>query len=254
MAGIKYYTVTSKPTIPAKTQHGGVSAAIAVNDLVFDWVELQIPRGSSKLVSLTMIFRNNATGKPTDFAGDIYFSNSGGSGGDSGDGDGSGGVNFGVGHNTPNALPMKAGSLIGKTSFATSDWCESGVTFSAMTINPNIVLTSKAGSDKVYYCVTTQTNNHPDFESGVYVAESNFGAGEQTAITVDDSSGGSSNAATVFAPGDVIHADNNEALGTVSSINATTITLTAPNIDACNDNKRLYNINPITLIFGFECA
>jgi len=98
----------------------------------------------------------------------------------------------------------------------------------------------------------SQTADHPDFESGVYVAESNFGAGEQTAISVDDSSSGSPSAATVFAPGDIIHADNNEVLGTVSSLDATTITLTAPNTDACNDNKRLYNINPIEVVFGFE--
>ena len=44
-------------------------------------------------------------------------------------------------------------------------------------------------------------------------------------------------------------------MGTVKTVDsATQMTMTANLSNATVNNKDLYNVNPITLIFGFECA
>ena len=87
-----------------------------------------------------------------------------------------------------------------------------------------------------------------DFISTIRVNEDNFGAGEQTVITLD-----TLDATLAFAPGDLVHAVDDAVLGTVKTVDsATQITLTALNTDAIANNDVLYNVNPITLVLSCE--
>jgi|19_taG_2_1085344.scaffolds.fasta_scaffold32527_3 hypothetical protein len=54
-----------------------------------------------------------------------------------------------------------------------------------------------------------------------------------------------------FAPGDVLHDENDRAIGTVKTVNsATEMTMTTNLVNATVDNKDLYALSPIQLILG----
>ena len=101
---------------------------------------------------------------------------------------------------------------------------------------------------KIYVAGMCGVGQTPNLTSTLTVDEANFDAGAQTVITTADK-----DARIIFSAGDVIHAADDAVLGTVKSVDsATQITLTAANTDAIEDDDVLYNINPITLILGFE--
>ena len=85
-----------------------------------------------------------------------------------------------------------------------------------------------------------------DFRTTTAVNETGFAAGTQTVITLD-----TRDATLNYAPGDVLHAEDDAVLGTVKTVDsATQITLTKANVDAIADSDPLFNISPIQLILG----
>ena len=58
----KYFSVNVKPTIAASLQH----AAFASGDVLFDWTEFNIPKGSAALVSAVVMVRPKGDAGPTD--------------------------------------------------------------------------------------------------------------------------------------------------------------------------------------------
>ena len=64
---------------------------------------------------------------------------------------------------------------------------------------------------------------------------------------------GTTDADDVFAIGDVLHDENDRALGTVKSITSATEMIMTANLTSATVNaKDVYCINPIKLILSFE--
>jgi hypothetical protein len=117
-----------------------------------------------------------------------------------------------------------------------------------LVIAPDVSESSTQGFHKVYVgCVAA---GDFDFTSINAVNETSFDAGTQTVITMD---GTTMDVREHFAPGDVLVAQDDAVLGTVKTADsATQITLTAPNTDAIAEDDIIFDLNPITIVFGFE--
>ena len=241
----RYFSVEVKPTIPASNQH---SAAFSVGDVLFDWVEFEIPKGTSRLIGATMITRpkGNATPTGNKFGSFLIFSK----------------TNT-VSYGTPNAAPTKTPTndflglleLEDDTSFTIGAGTNVGMSgrSSNTASQANVLLTgsqtgSNVGYDKLY--IAAQANGQFDFRSINAVNETGFDAGAQTVITMD---GTSMDVREHFIEGDVLHAQDDAVLGTLSSADsATQITLTAANTAAIAEDDVIYNIHPIRIILHFE--
>mgnify|MGYP003315183577 CR=1 FL=1 len=104
------------------------------------------------------------------------------------------------------------------------------------------------GYDTIYVGIVASGNF--DFTSINAVNETGFSAGAQTVITMD---GSGMDVREHFAPGDILHAQDDAVLGTLASADsATQLTLTAANTDAIAEDDIIYNLHPITLVLGFE--
>ena len=245
----KYFSVTKKISVAASKQH---AAAFGAGDIVADWQAIQIPKGSSCLKSLTMLVRPKGDATPTDndFAANIVFSKT--------NTQSLGTVNASVDH-----VPFP--DIIGVIKIATGNYATNVFNSTAIATTGNqgddneagipLVLTGdpisgdNVGFDVVYVGIVT-LGSIPDFRSINAVNEANFAAGAQTVITMD---GSGMDVREHFAAGDVLHAQDDAALGTVASADsATQITLTAANTDAIAEDDIIYNLHPITLVLGLE--
>tara|TARA_R110000796_G_scaffold39067_1_gene97755 strand:+ start:107 stop:868 length:762 start_codon:yes stop_codon:yes gene_type:complete len=248
----KYITRTVRPTITANLAN---AAAMAANDVVFDWTAFTLPNGVNRLVGVTVIAPPTNGGASQDCPLDLLFAtNTRGNGGVT-----AGATPQSIGTINSAALPTASpyfNDLIGAVKIDATDFTDTeprsiGVTGVAQGgMNPVVFETYGTTPDNGLYTfyVAATTPGTPDFRSGVTVNEDNFGAGAQTTITVADVDPNK-----YFAPGDTLHAQDNAVLGTISTItNSTTIVLTAANTEAIADDDILYNINPIKLILTFE--
>ena len=64
-----FHTVTVKPTITASLQATGV---FTTGDVIFDWTEVQVPKGTSRINGITFLIRGS-NGVRQEFAMDLYF-------------------------------------------------------------------------------------------------------------------------------------------------------------------------------------
>ena len=88
----------------------------------------------------------------------------------------------------------------------------------------------------------------PDFGTGVLLnqAENQAAAATSTALTVDGT-----NAKNALAVGDVIRAQDDAEIGTITALAETTVTVDAV-ADALANNDELVNVNPLTFIIHCE--
>ena len=72
----KFYTVEVKPTIAASIQH---AEAFASGELLFDWTEFEVPKGTVKLINTTIMIRPKGDAGPTanSFPGQLIFIDAG---------------------------------------------------------------------------------------------------------------------------------------------------------------------------------
>jgi hypothetical protein len=226
-----YYTTTVKPQMTASKMALG---AYTAEDVLFGWTEITLPaRGTLKLTNIAIVLRG-ADGARQEIAMDLIFSTKN--------------TYTFVEHATSRVYPNN--DMIGNWYIDLKHYGDAVDYFSVgNTITTNEGLMIPGQSDgKIYVAGMCGVGQTPNFTSTLTVNESNFGAGTQTVITVADK-----DVRTVFAAGDVIHAADDAVLGTIKSVDSDTqITLTAANTDAIEDDDVLYNINPITLILGFE--
>ena len=104
---------------------------------------------------------------------------------------------------------------------------------------------TNAGYVTVYVGATLVSG--ANLSTGVTVNNgSNYAAGASTTIITADE-----DADKTIRPGHVIHAQDDAVLGTVASVTANLITLTAVNVGALTDDDELYIVNPIKFNFGF---
>ena len=241
-----YYTVKVKPTIVASIQN---AAAFASGEVLFDWTGFEIPKGSGKLVSATAVIKPKGDAAPTQnaFAFNLLFASNN---------DISLGTAGAAAVRRPN--PNVTGMIeFPATSFGPTSMRSTAIASSShstvgghapLVIAPDAGESATQGYNKVYIgCVASGAF---DFTSINAVNEASFDAGAQTVITMD---GTGMDVREHFAPGDVLHAQDDAVLGTVKTADsATQITLTAANTEAIAENDIIFDINPITLVLGFE--
>jgi hypothetical protein len=239
----------NSPVIIPTVKASGQAAEFADGDIVFDWVSFDIPRGPARLLGATISMRNNDVQIPH-AALDLVFAKDAGTNTTP--------VTMGTENDIFGVSNFNRTDIIGFLPGDTSDMNGGGGTAAAVvyqttaTPAPGLILESSpnsggtTGTDRFY--VGGLAAGALDLTSGVTVNEANFGESTQTVITVTGT-----DATTVFAAGDVLHAADNAILGTISSVdNATQVTLTAANTDAIENTDELYNINPIRIILHFE--
>ena len=240
----KYFNVTVKPTITASIQAGGT---IAGGDIAFDWTSFDIPKGASKLAGLTVLLRGT-NGARQEKGIDFYFAKTV---------DGVAPGSLGTLSATANGARYQ-NHLIGASTIQTSDF-KDGLDIMAVASTghgagtnqiPAVVLEGEpasgthVGVDKLY--LGGIAVGALDFRSTVQC--DGIQATSQAVLTVKTTS-----ALTNFAVGDVLHDEDDRAMGTVLTVDsATQMTMKANLANATVDNKDLYNINPITVIMSFE--
>jgi len=230
MAGRKFYSVTVKPTITASLMH---DTAFADGDVLFPFTEVPVDRGTSRLVSVTAVVRGT-NGARQEVALDLVFSKS------------SSENSLGTINATASMFPSN--NIIGGHKILATDYGDGLDTFAitnSSAAKPDLIVAADSG-ESIY--VGGIANGAFDFTSTVQC--DGVQATSQAVLTVKTTS-----AQINFAAGDVLHDENDRAMGTVKTVDsATQMTMTANLSNATVNNKDLYNINPITLIFGFECA
>ena len=274
MAG-KYFNVTVKPEIAASLQH---AAAFGTGDLVFDWTAFDVPRGANKLTGVTALIRKENGTSANEFGFFLLYAKSI---------NGSAPSSLG----TINATCDGVGyynNVIGKSVFLVGDYTGNQVdNMHVAGLNaraggsdmPNTILQGETesganvGYDRLYVACISEGAGW-DFGTAVALDAGVDVSGEDG--TIDDLDGTACNIS--FAPGDVLHAQDDIIVGEVASVTADAITFkfngekTASGTSysvptslanwriqngagAAGDlanNDELYNINPITLILSFE--
>tara|TARA_R100000773_G_C4185369_1_gene93383 strand:- start:99 stop:803 length:705 start_codon:yes stop_codon:yes gene_type:complete len=234
MAGRKFYSVTVRPSLTT-----GVLAqrAFAANDVLFNWTEIPVDRGSSRLVSITTIIRgtNGAAQATQDVK--LYFSKNS--------------SEYSLG--TVNSAESMAGyskDMLGYALVNGSNDLEGGdlVPFKMIHTEVDLIMTPEGG-DSIY--VAGVTGGAFDFGSNIKTNGAHD-AGSATTIPIGDS--GLNDARLALAVGDILQANDNAAIGTVKSVAASSVTLESANTDALGAGDELVCINPLVFIFGFEAA
>ena len=229
MAGRKFYSVTVKPTMTASK----LAAAYGDGDVLFPFTEVPVDRGASRLISITAVVRGT-NGVRQEFPMDLVFSKS------------SSENSLGTENATASMFPSN--NIIGGHKILATDYGDGLDTFAVTNSSfakPDLVVAADSG-ESIY--VGGIANGAFDFQSTVVC--DGIQATSQAVLTVKTTS-----AEINFAIGDVLHDEDDRAMGTVKTVDsATQMTMTANLSNATVNNKDLYNVNPITLIFGFECA
>ena len=239
MAFTRYFTKVVKPLLTIAKQDGG---AYADDDVLFPSTPFEIPKGTSRLIGATATVRgNNGAAQAIPF--DLLFSSQT--------------LVMGVESDTATLAPSN--DLLGVVSFAAADYGGNSLDFfsiaSASATPPSICLTSDDGNasnfgrqlgvDRIY--VSGLAGGTFNFASTTAVT-ADHAAGASTVLTLDGKS-----ALMTLAPGDIIRADDNAAIGTIKSVDsATQITLEKPNVAAIADGDEVYPRQPIKIILSFE--
>jgi len=275
----KYFNVTVKPTIPASRQAAN-SGVYGTGDVVFDWHAIDVPKGASKLTGITAIIRqkHGTVGNEQPFA--LLYAKS-------------------INNIAPSSLGTSNATadgtgyynnVIGKSTFIAKDYMsdilDNGVTIAALTQGgadsekPSIILEGEpnsgtnVGYDKIYVGMIAEGGF--DFSTAVAIGPSagvDISGNNGTFGVIDGTA-----ANLVFAPGDVLHAQDDIIVGEVASLDADNITFkfsgepTASETDytvpanlaafvtqngagAAGDlaeDDELFNVNPVKIILHFE--
>jgi|5B_taG_2_1085324.scaffolds.fasta_scaffold16894_5 hypothetical protein len=251
----KYFSVEVKPTIAASKQHAG---GFTAGNVMFDWVAVQVPRGTACLRSATLLVRPKGDASPTANQSDlnVVFAKSSdtslGTVGSSLDhrpnNDFLGVIQFPGG-----SYPSSAYQSTAVATMPAAD--DSGSGSAPIVLTPANNSDSHAGFDTIY--VGGVAGGSFDFRS---INVINDGDINSTAVTAVVMTGSGMDVREHFAVGDVLHAQDDILLGTVASIDAATtgpINLTAATSGAGDattvaNGDTIYNIHPIRLILGFE--
>tara|TARA_R110002167_G_scaffold94250_1_gene251731 strand:+ start:822 stop:1595 length:774 start_codon:yes stop_codon:yes gene_type:complete len=256
MAGAnKYFTIELTPTIKATAQHLGVYTA---GDILWQLTsdnKIQIPSGPARLIGATALVRPKGDAGPTpnNFGIDLVFSKEARTAAN-------GNLVFGKG--SPNndivgSIQLSAGDHVAAAANNCTSVVSSGSEPGSIVLNRGVelctVVADRAVGYDTYYVGGIAAGAHFFGVTANRVNETGFSADTQDEITMDDGSGSTSmDCREHFLPGDILHAQDNAVLGTVASVAAREITLTANNVDAIADNDYIYNIHPIRVILSFE--
>jgi hypothetical protein len=245
----KFFTVEVKPTVTASKQHVGQFTA---GDVLFDWTEFEIPKGSANLIGATVLVRPKGDAAPTANAKAISLliskSNT---------------VSLGTINSDASNRPSN--DLVAHVELADADFTPTKLNSTAIGTTPSnsadippgvpTVITadqnlaSTTGFDKFYIGAISGTQF---FTTLIRIDDSDIATASPGTALVTSGSG--MTLLEHFLPGDILHAHDDAVIGTVASVNsATSITLTeaiATGVLAHTDF--VYNIHPIRIILQFE--
>jgi len=250
-----YFTVEVKPTIAASIQH---AAKFSAGLVMWDWLAVQVPKGSSKLVGASLLTRPKGDAGPTanNFPMDLVFSKTNtvsiGTAGAALNkrptNDLLGLVEFAAGNFGASSMPS--------TSIATTGW-GSSVGAPPIVITPDPTTGDNVGYDTIY---VAGVSRHADWDFISINAIAEAGAGDAASTQVITMDGTGMDVREHFVDGDVVHIGTSAGtpaadslIGTIATADsATQITLDAVSPTALVDGDILYNISPIRAILYFE--
>ena len=253
----KYFTVDIVPTLVASEM---AAAAYTDGDVIFKSTPFEVPRGICRLISVQIMYRG-IDGVAQD--GDIHlvFTKS-----ELTTAAGNAANNLNPSDLYSTASPSTSAripEILGSATIVNGSAVKCG-TFTVATLGPGVdnrmagpVLSidpsianggtrgTNIGYDK-YFVHGTCGGNVIDFRSGCTV-DGTPGTG-QANLDIEDVLG-----SLVFAPGDIVHDEDDRLMGTVSAVTDDTNILMAANLaNAGVNDKDLYVLNPIELRLTFE--
>ena len=283
-----FFTTTIKPEISAAKQH---LAAFADGDVLFDWTAFNIPKGAHRLMNVTAIIRGT-DGAAQTFAMDLFFAKTfqgtapGSLGTIHATADGTGYYNHLLSTWKIEELDYIATSQLDTGPNISTTYSSAGTGAGNFGSLPGWVLQgepdsgSNVGYDKLYIGATTPDGT-ANFGTAVVTSQAVDVSGLSAAQLVNADIEGT-DPRSVFAPGDIIHAEDGIILGEIATMaDANTITFKTDgskqyhaggetlfsNADglanwaiqngagAAGDlasGDELYNLHPITIILSWE--
>ena len=247
----RYFTVEVKPTVTASKQHIGVFTA---GDVLFDWTEVQIPKGTSRCIGASMLVRpkGNATPTANNFGAELLFSKTNTQ-------------TLGTINGTPDKVPSN--DFLGlleietETSYPLSTLKSTTVGMAGRASNTstqaNVLITPSQTGDNVgfdkFYLGGLAGGAH-FFTTIIRLNDASGNMDVSVAGTTIATDGSSMDIRNHFIAGDILHAHDDAVIGTVASVtDATDLELTANfTADALADDDFVYNIHPIRIILFFE--
>tara|TARA_R110000737_G_scaffold310239_1_gene318819 strand:- start:29 stop:793 length:765 start_codon:yes stop_codon:yes gene_type:complete len=250
----KYFTVDVTPEVAVDRQH---SAAYSAGDVLFDWTEVQVPKGTSRLIGATMLVRpkGNAAVTANNFGAFLVFSKTNTQ-------------TLGTGNGVPDKVPSN--DFLGfleiedEHSYLTSTMKSTTVGAAGRASNTssqaNVLITpsqtgNNVGYDKVY--IGGMANGAFDFITLNRINDGNI-ATESPGTTLV-CSGSSMDVRHHFIAGDILFgsADANDTGGLIGTVASLTDATTLEVEDAIPTgvvvhNDFIYTKNPIRLILHFE--
>ena len=259
----KYFTVEVKPTITASKQHAG---NIADTQVLFDWTGFDIPKGAARLIGMTVLYRgkDGADVTPVDF--ELFFAKS----------------NQRTAQTSPSTLGPVAGTvqapaagtqpwfndLLGKVYIDTGHMTNDGDLVHMNVLNMNegeVAITDNKALNPYQGNLILQGEPNSGSSAGyekIYVgAISKGNSNWETTLDINGTMSTSSPVLTVatisalvsVAPGDVLHDEDDNLLGTVKQVDSATQIIMESNLsNASANNKKVYVVNPIVLKLHFE--
>jgi len=253
----KYFdTGWLKPITPVTNQIATNSAddAFADKDIVWDWLAIDIPKGTHKLIDACMIVQGTHGARQAEIDFQLWFAK----GIDGVAPPSLGTVNSAVtgsGHRKHmlgilqyDYSQTATDTFIYNSFYSTSLTSTDGL----KTINPSIIVNgdpnsgTNAGYDKIY--VAGIAMGALNFSTNVLLNQGSDQAATTTTttLTVDGA-----HATKVFEVGDIIQAMDLAAIGTIQSLTTTSIV-----VDLCEaalvDNDEILTTSPVKLKLGFE--
>ena len=246
----KYFTVDIKPDFTASILQAG---AFASGKVLFDWVPVQVPKGTSCLKSVTALMRPKGDASPStnNFGFDLYFSKTNTSS---------------LGAVRANASHFASNGYLGVVEMPSESYANAVTNGTVVATGPQSDDTGNATTP----IIMTPTESASAGYDIIYVGAICTGNFDFTTINTIETTeaatatihcdGASMDLREHFLPGDVLHTSTtvgaaaaDTLIGTVLTVDsATNLTLTATAAVTHVDGTLVMNINPVRIKLGFE--
>ena len=240
------------PAVATMIQSNKTDLPFAAGDVVCDWTSFQVPVGTVKLESLTLLVTGQDATPQTARDIVVFFAK--------GNADGTAPSSLGTGNTTVNGKGFYNNILghtvldllnyDGRLDFASIITAGTTNTDSSMN-HTNLVLEAARtnyGDHTLYVAVVGGASYDNDFSTGVLLNDGDNVAAGDTALVTDGT-----DADKVFNPGDVIlKHDSDTVVGTVKSVSANLITLESGSGVAITDDDELVHASPIKIRLGLQ--
>jgi|TARA_R110001599_G_scaffold7984_1_gene38449 hypothetical protein len=253
----KYFdTGWLKPITPVTNQIGTSSGdlAFADKDIVFDWLAVDIPKGTHKLINAMMIVQGTHGARQAEVDFQLWFAKSI---------DGVAPPSLGTPNNAQTGTGHRKhmlGTLNFEATMSTSDinafesFYNTGMASAGGTLNPSQVVVVggdpnsgvNVGYDTIY--VAGITAGALNFSTNVLL---NQGGNQAATTTTTTLTTDGAHATKVFEVGDIIQAMDLAAIGTITALTTTSIT-----VDLCEaalvDDDEILTTSPVKVKLAFE--